>query len=73
MMPDTQPLAELNLEAMRLLIRELGLNATLRFIQQFSPGSGNYTQDRRIWVDALSMEDILRELMSDDGRKSESA
>ncbi|HEX8520626.1 MAG TPA: hypothetical protein VF669_00135 [Tepidisphaeraceae bacterium] len=38
------------------LLRELGAIDFIRFIQQFEPGRGDYTQDRRQWLDALTPE-----------------
>jgi hypothetical protein len=31
----------------------------LRFLQQFEAGHGDYTQERRAWVDPLDLETIL--------------
>lgn len=41
------PLCELNEEAIQVLIRELDVANTARFIRPFSTGGGNYTEERR--------------------------
>ena len=37
-------LAEINAEAIRVLCREIGLVNTLKFINQYTTGFGNYTE-----------------------------
>jgi len=44
---EIDPLDELNDEALQLLMRELGGAKTARFLQQFTTGSGDYTEDRK--------------------------
>lgn len=56
---DQKPLAQITEEAIRLLIRELGVVSALRFLNQFSIGQGNYTEDRRIWADTLNIGEIV--------------
>jgi hypothetical protein len=31
----------------------------IRFLRQFEPGSGNYTQERHQWLDQFTVEDIF--------------
>ncbi len=38
--------------------RELGKAGTIRFLQQFETGSGDYARDRHSWVDQISLDDI---------------
>jgi hypothetical protein len=39
----------------------LGRAGLVRFLQQFSDGSGDYTRDRHKWLDQMSLEDIRGE------------
>jgi len=39
----------------------LGRAGMIRFLQQFDPGSGDYTRERRKWVAQTSLEQIMRE------------
>ena len=53
-----KPLAELTSEAIALLSRELGTADTIRFINQFTNGFGDYTAERDLRFDSLSLDDI---------------
>jgi hypothetical protein len=39
-------------------VRELGPIDFLRFMQQFDPGQGDYTQERAQWLDRLTPEQV---------------
>ena len=54
-----KPISLINENATTILIREMGVVDTLRFLNQFSSGHGNYTEERRQMVDSMSLEDIL--------------
>ncbi len=57
-----KPLAEINQEAIRLLYRELGVANAVRFINQFTSGTGNYTEDRREIYAGMTLEDLISEI-----------
>lgn len=42
-----KPLAELSEEAVDVLVRQLGLADTVRFLRQFTGGLGDYTRERQ--------------------------
>ncbi len=46
----------------RALTEALGVCDTLRFIQYFSPGEGDYTQERDRWLDGTPLDDILNDM-----------
>lgn len=46
MIPEARPLAEITQEAIRILFREIGAVNTVRFINQYTTGYGNYTEER---------------------------
>jgi hypothetical protein len=54
-----KPLAEINRDAIKILIKEIGIADTLRFIGQFTSGYGNYTQERQQLFAGQSLDDIL--------------
>ncbi|MEO0430898.1 MAG: hypothetical protein AAF151_04300 [Cyanobacteria bacterium J06656_5] len=56
-MPKTQQ--EVVSQGYQVLVESLGIYDTLRFIQHFSPGQGDYTQERHTWLDQTSLDDIL--------------
>jgi hypothetical protein len=43
----------------RALVDALGVVDALRFIQYFNPGQGDYTQERREWLEQRPLVDIL--------------
>ena len=55
----TKPLSEITEQAIELLTKELGLVATLRFLNQFTTGHGNYTEEREVLFKNLTLEDAL--------------
>ena len=54
------PLAELTASTIRLLIKEIGVVDTVRFINQFSTGYGNYTEERDTLFQDMTVDEITR-------------
>ncbi|QYX34226.1 hypothetical protein [Sphaerospermopsis torques-reginae] len=44
------------------LINSLGITDTIRFIQYFSPGKGDYTKERHQWLDEKTLTEVLAEI-----------
>ncbi|MTJ08721.1 MULTISPECIES: hypothetical protein [unclassified Anabaena] len=44
------------------LINSLGVADTIRFIQYFHPGEGDYTKERHQWLDEKTLEDVFMEI-----------
>jgi hypothetical protein len=57
-----RPLAEVSQRAREILIREMGVVDTLRFLSQFRTGAGDYTKERGQWLDDLSLDEIVSEI-----------
>ena len=57
-----KPLAEVTAEAIRVLCREIGPVNTARFLNQFSTGLGNYTDERDEILGNPSVDDLLAEI-----------
>jgi len=57
-----RPLADITNQALHVLAREIGAVDTMRFIGQFSTGTGNYTEERAALFDHLAIDDILAEI-----------
>lgn len=55
-------LAEINHDAIRILSREIGLANTIRFINQFTTGMGNYTEERQEMFGEMTLSDIVSEM-----------
>jgi hypothetical protein len=56
------PLAELTVTAIRLLCQEMGVVNTARFLNQFTTGYGNYTDEREQLFGYLSVDEIVAEI-----------
>lgn len=61
------PLAEVTENAIHVLAREMGIVNTMRFVNQFVKGSGNYTEEREALFSDLTLDQILREVRGERG------
>jgi hypothetical protein len=61
MTAEIQPLDKINEEALQLLMNELGVANTARFIQQFKAGTRNYTEERKELLKDWTLDDVLKE------------
>ncbi len=59
---DAQPLAVITQTAIRLLCQEMGVANTIRFLNQFTTGYGNYTEERDALLAPLTVADIATEI-----------
>ena len=59
---DARPLIEINQQAISLLDKELGVIDTVRFLNQFTQGCGNYTQERENMFANKSLDEIVEEI-----------
>ncbi len=57
----TQPLSEITREAIAVLVRELGVARTLRFLGQYRTGQGNYTTERSEWLGDESLDELFEQ------------
>lgn len=62
MIADTLPLTELTQEALRVLCRELGIVNTIRFLNQFTTGFGDYTAERQTLTETQTPAAVLADL-----------
>lgn len=58
MMTDQQPLAEVTHQALRLLIAELGVVNTARFLSQYTVGLGDSVAEKDQLVGTLTVAEI---------------
>ena len=59
---EVKPLAEITQEALALLCQHLGVADTIRFVNQFTKGYGDYTEERQGMFAAMSLEEIVAEI-----------
>jgi len=57
-----RPLTDVTNQALHVLTREMGAVDTMRFLGQFSIGNGNYTEERSVLFNHLTLDDILSEI-----------
>ena len=62
-----KPLAEIKRRAIEILSRELGSADTIRFLNQFRNGSGDYTKEREAMIGPLTLDEILAEMKQSTG------
>ena len=61
-MDEPRPLREIVQDGIRALCRELGVVETARFINHFSVGYGDYTEEREQLFAGMTLDDILSEM-----------
>ncbi len=64
-----KPLNEINEEAIILLSKKIGLVNTFRFINQFSKGNNDYSEQRRKLYKDKSVKDILISIKKSKAKK----
>jgi hypothetical protein len=62
MVTGARPLAEVTTEALKVLYKEIGIVNTVRFINQFTTGYGDYTQEREQLFADMTLDDIVSEI-----------
>ena len=63
-----KPLSEITKQAIDLLAKELGVVDTVRFLNQFTTGYGDYTQEREALFKDLTLDEILAAMKSAPGK-----
>ena len=56
----TKTLDDIRREGLAALRERLGPAGTIRFLQQFGGGRGDYSKQRHAWVDQTSMADLRK-------------
>ena len=54
-----KPLSELTQEAIGILFKEIGIVNTVRFLNQFTTGYGDYTKERESLLKDLTLDEIV--------------
>ena len=67
---DYMTLQEIRTIGFEVLLRELGPAGTIRFIQQYETGSGDYTRNRRKILPKKSVKEIGNQIQKDRQSKS---
>ena len=62
MITQTKNLSEITQQAIDVLLKEVGVANTIRFLNQFSTGYGNYTEERENLFEDLTLNEVLIQL-----------
>jgi hypothetical protein len=62
MIIEIRPLSEVVSDAICILVTQIGPANTARFINYFSVGYGNYTEERKQLFAGYTIDDIVREI-----------
>ncbi|HUU78668.1 MAG TPA: hypothetical protein VMX55_09990 [candidate division Zixibacteria bacterium] len=62
----SRSLNDLRKAGIEALKRELGVTDMIRFLQIFEKGEGNYTKDRKEWLEELSIDEIVEEIKKEE-------
>jgi hypothetical protein len=66
----TKPLSEITQQAIDLLFKEMGIVNTIRFLNQFTTGYGDYTQEREALFKDLTLDELLAAMKSVPGQRN---
>ena len=58
-----QPMSTLSKRATLVLIDALGVADTIRYLNQFKAGHGNYTERKNLFAD-MAVEDVIADIKS---------
>ena len=73
MMLETKPLNQITHEAIQVLYQEIGVVNTIRFLNKFTLGYGDYTAERDALFADLTLDDILTAIKLERGRGNNEA
>ena len=62
MITQTKNLSEITQQAIDVLLKEVGVANTIRFLNQFSTGYGNYAEERENLFEDLTLNEVLVQL-----------
>lgn len=65
-----KPLNEITKQAIELLSKEMGIVDTVRFLNQFTIGYGDYTEEREALFKDFTRDEILSAVKSASSRRS---
>ena len=62
MVRKSMTLHELRREGLQALLDRLGPAGTVRFLQQYDMGRGDYTKERRRWLDGVTIDEVVEDI-----------
>ena len=65
----SKPLSEITQQALTLLSKEMGIVDTVRFLNQFTTGYGDYTEERETLFKDMSFDEIVSAVKATSARQ----
>jgi hypothetical protein len=62
MITPTMTLEQIRIVGLGALMDKLGPIGTIRFLQQFESGTGDYSSERHQWLDAWNIDAVIKQL-----------
>ena len=59
-----QSISEVTQRATNILVKEIGVVDTMRFLNHFRAGTGNYTEERKHLFKGMSVKSIIADIKS---------
>ncbi|MFZ2447833.1 MAG: hypothetical protein WAW37_15870 [Syntrophobacteraceae bacterium] len=56
---EAKPISEISRRATEILFQRMGVVDTLRFLNQFSTGQGDYTKEREQWLSGITLDEAI--------------
>ena len=70
---ETRPISQISRRATQILFKEMGIIDTIRFLNQFSIGQGDYTKEREKWLGDISLDDAISQIKAKRNKAQPSA
>lgn len=64
MSTQAKSLSQITQQAIEILSKEIGIANTVRFLNQFSTGYGDYTEEREALLKDLTLDEILKRMQN---------
>ena len=62
MVRKSMTLREIRREGLQALLDRLGPAGTVRFLQQYELGRGDYTKERHQWLDGVTIDEVVKDI-----------
>lgn len=59
---ETRPISEISRRATDILFKEMGVVDTIRFLNHFSVGRGDYTREREKWLGEITLDGAISQI-----------
>ncbi|PIE71507.1 MAG: hypothetical protein CSA22_02820 [Deltaproteobacteria bacterium] len=63
----------MNHQATHILVKEMGGIDTIRFLNQFSAGEGDYPKERDTWLNGISLDDTITQIKAGKNKGQQNA